>query len=48
MLGEKRSNSAFYADSNKSVQEETALIELASKQAFEHGPDPVSYTHLED
>ena len=39
MLGEKRSNSAFYADSNKSVQEETALIELASKQAFEHGPD---------
>ena len=39
MLGEKRSKAAFYADSNKSVQEGNTYVEQASGQAFEHGPD---------
>ena len=39
MLGEKRSKAAFYADSNKSVQDENTYVEQASGQTFEHGPD---------
>ena len=40
MLGEKRSRAAYYADSNKSVQERNTYVEQASGQAFEHGSDP--------
>lgn len=39
MLGEKRSKTAFYADSNKSVQEGNTYVGQASEQTFECGPD---------